>query len=674
MNKRLINSRATRIPQDGSPAGREAVAQGGVQRPLALRSTLYGSEPRSRTTWSSSMLENFGKEGHCVLEYASLMKRETITPKKSKRQEAQYPQTEPSRLAELSRSSSAEICSLVAKNPNAPLSALSFLADKFPREVLQNPSLALFLLENPQSLLQFPSRSLQAILWCEDVSPMILRICAGSQDPDIRSIVACSPKTPVDLLRLLANVGTHDVQVLVARHPSTDKQTLEKLCTNAHYAVRVAAMRRCSSFVAVLGDLAQSLTKELEMGTLIPDWVQYRKSAKGFPCVEALYQSGGELALVWVGMSPETPDSILEELCKQASEKPLLRSALLSNPSLSMVFLGGLLSQLKQGAEELGVFFQPNLSEEQQRFCLAQFAPDLEWLATKPIAEWAYEALFQQKKKGVCLGLAKNPALPVQYFSLFFEELDFQISCELAQNPSTPAALLERLAGDWAPTSTTQVAFHFTFDHMRSALRRIVAQNPSIPPSLYGSFVSSNDPWVRKSLALNPALPLAFLEQLSTDEFDLVRAECAIHPSLSVRLCRRLANDSSVDVKQRIASRPDLSPELAHQLFIEAKQTHANLAKNPQTPAVLLEKLVESSPELVACNPNAPPALLALLSQDARAEIQGFVASHENTSEETLKRLTLSLGEFVREQAFFHPSLDLFWLYQQKYIRRDLPF
>jgi hypothetical protein len=592
----------------------------------------------------------------------------------NKRQEAQDPQTEPARLATLARSSSAEIGALVAQNPNATFDTLSTLAEKYPKQVLQNPSLLLLLLENPLGLLQFSAPAQRALVWCEDVSVPLLRIYACSTDESVQNIVATCPKTPLDVLQTLSTSRSAYTRELVARHPSCDQDTLLRLCTDPERSVRTMALRRCSRFAEQLKMFSAALSQANAKYFSESLWIQ--ETHLPGPLIEALFQSGGELALLWVAMHPASPEPYLRDIALKAPKAPELFSALLANPSLPPSLLASLLSQLLSERSEVGIFFQPNLPTEHQqigREWLQRESTDIEWLAAKPIAEWAFSAIFEINRKEARLGLAQNPKLPIKYFQHLFETFDFQVACELAQNQSTPSELLARLATDWAPLTESQTAFDFTFDHMRSALQRLVAQNPKLPVELFATLASSSDVMVRKALAQNPKLPPRSLDALATDPADLVRASCASHPKLTATLCRLLAKDPEPKVRQKMALRADLSAALAYQLFDEDEQLHAFLAENAQTPAALLERLAIELPTYVARNPNAPPAILARLSRQSTEEMLDWVARHPNTPVEVLKRLSSSK---VREVALLHPALETAWLYQQKFIHHseDIPF
>ena len=605
-----------------------------------------------------------------MLKYALLMKQQTTPEKPTKRQEAQDPLTEPARLLGLARSSSASLGALVAKNPNATLQVLSVLAEKFPREVLQNPALSLFLLENPQSLLQLHSRSLRSLLWCEEVPPLILRLCAASPDAALRGIVATCPKTPLDLLQQLSRDPAGDVRSFVARHPTTDLSTLERLCSDREHSVRVPAMRRCPSLVASLGGLASLFLDRAEGYS--GSWLSLLKSSQQKLNLQALYLSGGELALSLVALSKESPAEWLEALSERISALPLLCSSLLANPALPEPLMQSLLPQVALDSEDSGVFFQPRLPEVYRRPCFERLCQAPEWLATKPVAEWVYELLFQRKKKEVWLGLARNPGLPALYFQPLYDELDFQLAVELAQNPSTPAALLESLATAWRPAAAGQVSFDFTSEHMRVVLHKCLAQNPSLPTALFTLFAESKEPGLLKSLASNPNVPLSLLEELSRASHPWVRVACASHPRLSGSRCRALAEDPALEVRQQIAARGDLTAALAHALWRDEARVY--LASNPQTPAALLERLVAVAPTSLARNPNAPPALLARLSREPSVELQALVARHESTPAETLRCLSGSSEEVVRVAAFLNPNLELAWLYQRRYVPEELPF
>jgi hypothetical protein len=600
-----------------------------------------------------------------------VMKRERIS---TRLLEAQNPQTEPARLSVLARSTSAEIGARIAQNPNASFETLSLLAEKYPRQVLQNPSLALFLLENPQVILRFSTTALRAVLWCEDVPISLLRIAIDSADEIVHNIIATCPNTPPDILDTLSSFRDAHTRELVARHPSIDTQTLLRLCTDSGRNVRAAALRRSPSFVAQIAPLVAS--KEPSEGRYFADnlWIREERFQQR-SLIEALFHSGGELALLWVSMSPVAPEEYLREILSRAFKVPNLLSGLLSNPGLPPSLLEEALAAYPDAQRDTALAFQENLPESLRGVVLdylREMEDDIQMIVSQPVASWVMEAIFATGNMTALIGLAQNSSLPQRYFAPLFANSGSSIIFALAENPATPAEILTKIVTEWAPRTEPQTSFDFTFEHTRSMLQRLIAKNPSAPPELFSLLASSGDVMVKKTLTQNPNLPAQLLTMLASDPSEVVREGCASRPALPSSLCYLLARDPERKVRQKISLREDLPATLAYELY-EEEELWPLLARNPQTPAALLEKLAGCYPTFVARNPNAPPAILKGLLHGASDELLDWVARHPNTPIETLKHLSTTK---VREVALQHPSLETSWLYQQKFAHSaaDIPF
>ena len=167
------------------------------------------------------------------------------------RQEAINPETSPERLTALSKES-AELARLVAKNPSAPSALLkSFatsndpmlrfavtqnpstpkallfkLGEWNPRALLENPVLALFLLEDA-GLLQWPDKTLLALLKLRELAPEFLEMMSGANSIIVRQRVAAHENTSLDtLLRLVAD-SVKEVHQSALQNPTLPQELRE---------------------------------------------------------------------------------------------------------------------------------------------------------------------------------------------------------------------------------------------------------------------------------------------------------------------------------------------------------------------------------------------------------------------------------------------------------------
>jgi hypothetical protein len=86
----------------------------------------------------------------------------------------------------------------------------------------------------------------------------------------------------------------------------------------------------------------------------------------------------------------------------------------------------------------------------------------------------------------------------------------------LAFNPSCPPDVLLLIAADAGTNSMTRVA---------------LAQNPSLPEAIFERLARDSDQLVRAYVALNPSLPPRLYERLEQDPEERVRSWLASNPS-----------------------------------------------------------------------------------------------------------------------------------------------
>lgn len=158
--------------------------------------------------------------------------------------EAINQETAPERLAELSKESP-ELARLVAKNPSTPQHLLKAFAtsndpmlrfavtqnpstpkpllfklgEGNPRALLENPVLALFLLEDA-GLLQWPDKTLLALLSLRELSPEFLEMMSGANSSIVRQRVAAHENTAAATLHRLVRDSVKEVHQNALKNPS----------------------------------------------------------------------------------------------------------------------------------------------------------------------------------------------------------------------------------------------------------------------------------------------------------------------------------------------------------------------------------------------------------------------------------------------------------------------
>jgi hypothetical protein len=159
-------------------------------------------------------------------------------------QEASSPETTPERLEELSKESAAlsrlvarnpstpqrllkefassadeMLCFAVAQNPSAPKPTLFKLGERFPRALIQNPVLSLFLLEDA-GLLQWPDKTLLALLSLRELAPEFLEMMSGARSFVVRQRVAMHENLAPHTLHQLLRDDVREVHEAAAKHHS----------------------------------------------------------------------------------------------------------------------------------------------------------------------------------------------------------------------------------------------------------------------------------------------------------------------------------------------------------------------------------------------------------------------------------------------------------------------
>jgi hypothetical protein len=105
---------------------------------------------------------------------------------------------------------------LVAANPNVPLDVLEKLAKQYPRQVLNNPAIDLFLLEKPDLLagLSLKDVPVPNLIKRSLVSPKFLDYAARLPDEKVQMAIAMNPETSREILEQL--VKSQTIQVVEA--------------------------------------------------------------------------------------------------------------------------------------------------------------------------------------------------------------------------------------------------------------------------------------------------------------------------------------------------------------------------------------------------------------------------------------------------------------------------
>jgi len=118
------------------------------------------------------------------------------------------------------------------------------------------------------------------------------------------------------------------------------------------------------------------------------------------------------------------------------------------------------------------------------------------------------------------------------------------VNYEIAEDPDTPADVLEKFAND---------------SHSSFTLRILVARNPSTPISILEKLWNENNVWLGLSVAENPSTPTALLEKILPKLFDYAR-------KLSTTSGSEFEFDDFIEYLGEVADIHDISEDLNAEL------------------------------------------------------------------------------------------------------------
>ena len=243
------------------------------------------------------------------------------------------------------------------------------------------------------------------------------------------------------------------------------------------------------------------------------------------------------------------------------------------------------------------------------------------------------------------LAAAADPSMPAAMLERLAGDPDAGVRQSAAQNSSLPVAALERLAGD-----------------PDTGMRRRLAQNPSLPAAALGRLAGDPDEWVRRFATLNPSLPAAALERLAGDPDAGVRQGVVGNPSLPAAALERLVDDPDAWVRREAAGNRSLPAAALERL---ARDPDAGVRRsavgNPSLPAAALERLAGDSDvgvrQSAAGNPSMPVAALERLAGDCKRWVREAAAGNPSMPAAALERLAAHPDTVVRRSAALNPNM-----------------
>ena len=340
-----------------------------------------------------------------------------------------------------------------------------------------------------------------------------------------------------------------------------------------------------------------------------------------------------------VAAHPEAPIGVLRTLV--GDDDPTVRKAVASNPNMPLELLWEL-------AEEF-----PKTVAENPALWL-QVAADPGAISDAPI-----ETLI------VLMGREQVPELWLQWGS---DHYSFRVRTAVAENPSAPPNMLQKLAGDddkdvrkavagnassWIQTLEQLAEHKYFYDY---DVREAVASNPSTPSQVLEHLASDEHPRVRRAIAVNPKTPPEALEPLVRDKHHEVREAAVTNPSTSKEVLK-LLHKAGADKKLRHVgcAAESLTEAEREQLLACGPYGRRLLAAHAGTPPATLKRLASDADkavrETVAKHPATPLEALQALATDSKWRVRAAVAENPSTPVKVIDQLLADNDPFVHQAA-----------------------
>lgn len=446
---------------------------------------------------------------------------------------------------------------------------------------------------------------------------------AGSERVEIRIKVAKNRSAPVAVLERLATDPEEEVRICVAARRDTPPRVLGGLSVDTLDKVRATVAKNPAAPEEILANLAvdkkNTVRTQVAGNIATPPKLLQRLAQDNSP--EVRYQ---------IAANACTPDIVLDQLAR--GDDPCVRAIVARNPATPPRILAKL---AKDG-------YEGQFRWQSKRFALAYYPLDrLDWET--------------HKAPGVRLQVAVNPSTPADVLADLIGEA-WPIKYRAATNKNARMRDAVRVA---------KIA-RFPFDRgYGEALARHSAafaeerkycscKDPEVLRVLAGSIFPDH----RRLVAENPLVPPDALIRLADDENHDVAASLASDWA-SPEVLQALGNRSEADLRELAAKHESATPDLLRQLSSDKTDAvRKAVAAHQLTPPDVLERLAEDKavygglythsgglgPHIrraVAMNVSSPPEALRKLAEDTDSIVRFWVATNGATPHSVLEILAV---------------------------------
>jgi hypothetical protein len=560
----------------------------------------------------------------------------------------------------------------VAGNPNTPMEILWGLGEEFPEELIENPILSLWFLENPNFLANVPHKSIISLLKHESIPNWFLELAVNINNDDvIRTLLMLSQTSKNVLQKILIDVDGYeyidDVRSEVYLHVNWsgdiesgwNEIAWEKI--NKIFAEGYFFIDKEKEILNTIGILPEYITDEdaSQENEQLNISMNFLTSSH---ILEELLGCDRDDVRIAASDNLNTPFDVI---CEYKSQEQAINNPITSAEDLAYL-AGSRWQRIRKG-----VAFHPNISPA----TLAKLALDENIEVVKSVALNINVPIQILENLADIFPdiVTAHPYCPHSLLEkIFHRGYQHEINPEyspsfinIAQHPSTPAKIIEKLAEigyelQVAQNHKTPVEILIELSkHSDDKVRSHVAQNPNTPVDIL-RYLAYTDRTVIVNNAAKNQIDRQRYRRYLPDIYPLFQGLIFEYPISLKETNKKLASENNIpnwhlsslffpssNNHQFIINKSELETVSITQLQQDSKNQNPRIristAINSKLPIDCLQKLAQDTDEsvrmAVAINPQTTTSILEQLASDNSIKIREIVASNSRTPINTLIKL-----------------------------------
>lgn len=414
---------------------------------------------------------------------------------------------------------------------------------------------------------------------------------------EVRSALAESADTPVNILQKLADDTDNLVRYHLVRNPNTPIEVLHKLANDVDKSIQQQLLNSPNFPIDSKEEIAMKMAQD-------PDkWVR-RKIAGNKNASSKVLQMLAYDKLKWirleVAQNPNTPATALEYLATDEDNEICRAVAFNHNTPVKVMEI---LATHENVEVRQAVTPNPNTPVALLEQLATDENFDVYWhvlFNPKTPVSLLFEAFANHKQDdGVRYALASNPSTPTTILDeLANDENECSVILEeIAYNPNTSVATLEELA------TNEEICFNVR--------QYAIFHDKLVSISLLEQLATHEDWEIRRAVAANPNIPETLFQQLANDEVEQVRSHALArrvsHSQDIIKVPNTLEEKIKIFKSFADGEKPSLNrltvllSDYADESLLEKNFASSScleryaIAKNKKTPYRVLESLVKDS-------------------------------------------------------------------------------